>query len=525
MSGLIQAEGRFSVIDPHLRGDVLDEAKSRGLFRIAGRLRELVRFSPLKRNLNVSQAPVSYSERPEPVETPLRRRRAHAIRNRPLPTVRKPVQPGPVNHEARYLQTVVSDAAKSHASKGSVPEHLITTHHNAIEHVAIGGDEIFGDFAEVIKSARDEILIQTFSWEPDSPGVQKQIVPAIKALQEEARRHPERFKLPLKIRILVNQARGPAAKFMKRKKGNRPPTADYLLPNLGKIDRRLLDIKGGVHVNKVTDALHSKTIVADGYRAAITGANVQRRNHASDQGKGRPAFDTGLRFRGEVGEALRTSFAHNWENGLDTKDRPNKKMRALRRPPKMTGLSETPITVLSRRSNANIADRSLKDPQGQGFTAAIRNAHSEVCIQSPNLNNPEIIKELVDAANRGVQVKLLLSKRFNEQRESSTGAGGTNAQAVETIRKLSSNNPSIDIRWYVPPGETEAVEENKMGDGASHAKFASFDDQMAITGSTNMDNQSIYYADETSIAISGKDNTLYIKNRIFTPAFDRSVSA
>ncbi len=525
MSGLIQAEGRFSVIDPHLNGTVLNEAKSRGIFRIAGRLRELVRLSPLKRNLNVNQNPVSYSERPEPVRTPLGRRRAHVIRNRPLSSVRKPVQPGPVNHGARHLQSAVANAAKSYASRGSVPEHLITTKHNTIENVAIGGDEIFGDFAEVIKSARDEVLIQTFSWEPDSPGVQKQIVPAIQALQEEAKRHPERFKLPLKIRILVNQARGPAAKFMKRKKGNRPPTADYLLPNLGKIDRRLLDIKGGVHVNKMTDALHSKTIIADGYRAAITGANVQRRNHASDQGKGRSAFDTGLRFRGEAGEALRASFVNNWENGFNTKDKPNKKMRTLRQPPKMTGLSETPITILTRKPNTNIADRSLKDPQGQGFIAAIRNAQSEVCIQSPNLNNPEIIKELVSAANRGVRVKLLLSKRFNEQRESATGAGGTNAQAVNTIRKLSANHPDIDIRWYVPPGETEAVEENKMGDGASHAKFACFDNQMAITGSTNMDNQSLYYADETSIAISGKDNTLYIKNRIFTPAFDRSVAA
>ena len=525
MPGLVPAEGRFSVIDPHLHGKTREEASERGLFRVAGRLRNIRRFSPLEKSLTPKRTASAHEERSESVDTPLQRRRAYAIRNKPLSGIRNPVQPGSINAEARPLQTAVATAAKQYARQGSVPEHLITTQHNAIEHVAIGGDEIFGDFAEVIKDAREEVLIQTFSWEPDSPGVQKHIVPAIQALQEEARQHPERFKLPLKIRILVNQARGPAARFMKRKKGNRPPTADYLLPNLGKVDRRLLDIKGGVHVNKITDALHSKTVVADGHRAVITGANVQRRNHASEQGNGKPAFDTGLKFRGEAGEALRESFVSNWESGLDARDQPNKKLKPLTLPKDMTGLSVTPITVLTRKSNANITDRSLKNPQGQGFLAAIQNAEKEICIQSPNLNNPEIIKALVDASKRGVKIKLLLSKRFNEQRESAIGAGGTNAQAVNTIRKLSGNNGNIDIRWYVPPGETEAVEENKVGDGASHAKFACFDNQMAITGSTNMDNQSIYYADETSISIAGRDNTLYIKDRIFSPAFDRAVTA
>ncbi len=143
----------------------------------------------------------------------------------------------------------------------------------------------------------------------------------------------------------------------------------------------------------------------------------------------------------------------------------------------------------------------------------------------PNLNNPVLIKALVAAAHRGVKVELLLSKRFNEQRESALGAGGTNAKAVKKLKSLSKNSSNLDIRWYVAPGGNEPVEENRSGDGASHAKFASFDDHMVVIGSSNQDNQSWYYADETSLAIAGRDNTVYVRDRLFQPAFDRSVAA
>ncbi len=530
MAGDFNVLERFSPIEPHLKGEELHQAKQRGLFRIAGRLRQIVKLSPLTSAFRQSRQESIHEGLPIPENKSIRQRRGHVQRKGRLPSLHKPVviQPGDANKRALEFHASVSNAAGKYGNNGTIPKDLITTQRNAVESVAIGGEEIFGSFASVIKSARDEVLIQTFSWEPNSPGVQDHIIPAIKALQAEARAHPERFSLPLKIRILVNQARGPAAKFMKRKKGNRAPTVENLLPNLGKVNRQLLDIKGGIHINKLTDGLHTKTVVADGTRAAITGANVQKRNHANTERNGLAAYDTGTVVRGEVGQSLRAGFIHNWENGLDAKDKPNKKIRPQRRPPNFNldhSLTNTPITVLTRKANPNISKRSLYSPQSQGLITAIRESRDKICIQSPNLNNPELIKELVGAAKRNVKVEILLSKRFNEQRESTVGAGGTNTEAVGKLKLLSNNHPNLDIRWYVAPGGTTPVEENLLGDGASHAKFASFDDQMVVIGSANMDNQSWYYADETSLAIAGKDNTLYVKNRLFQPAFDRSVSA
>ncbi|MGY0215972.1 phospholipase D-like domain-containing protein [Endozoicomonadaceae bacterium StTr2] len=494
---------------------------------IARQFRTIRSWFPTITFVKKKQQPHYFDFSVPPESIGIRQRRGFVVRPNRQHLVRGPEQqgPGPINPEAVRMQRAVTEAATGCSQNGSIPESLVTTYRNTVESVAIGGDEIFDSFSDVIRGARQEVLIQTFSWEPNSPGVQKHIIPALRALQREAHQHPERFRLPLKIKILVNQARGPAAKFMKRKKGNRAPTIENLLPGF-KPDRRLLDVRGGVHANRLTDGLHSKTVVADGCRAAITGANIQRRNHAGTEGRGLAAYDTGTVVRGEVGMALRSGFMHNWVRGLDARDKPNRQVRPLRYPPDFSRdpeLTATPITVLTRKANPNIAERSIDCPQSQGLLTAINEAEKRIAIQSPNLNNAVLIKALATAVERGVKVELLLSKRFNEQRESAMGAGGTNAEAVSKLFQLCGHpNPNLDIRWYVPPGDTEPVEENKPGEGASHAKFASFDDHMVVVGSANMDNQSWYYADETSLAISGKDNTCYIRDRLFQPAFDRS---
>lgn len=528
MPGKITVGGQQSLIAPPSKQDAELQAKGVQRFRVAGRLRLMTPFSP-----SMSKPGKAVKQNVDKLSTQhlgkkIGLRRSNALRYSRLPSIHKRSAPGSINTAARPFQKAVSQIAEKFASKGTVPKELITTQRNAIEKVTIGGDEIFGSFGSVIRGAKEEVLIQTFSWEPNSPGVQEHIIPAIQALQAEAKRHPDSFSLPLKIRILVNQARGPAAKFMKRKKGNRAPTIENLLPNLGNIDKNLLNIKGGVHVNKLTDGLHSKTVIADGQRVAITGANVQKRNHATDEGSGLAAYDTGAVLRGEVGLSLRAGFEHNWERSLDAQDKPNKKLRRLSVSPDFDNdstLTETPITVLTRKANIDPFNRSLANPQAQGFLTAIQNARNRISIQSPNLNNPVLIKALVAAAHRGVKVELLLSKRFNEQRESALGAGGTNAKAVKKLKSLSKNSSNLDIRWYVAPGGNEPVEENRLGDGASHAKFASFDDHMVVIGSSNQDNQSWYYADETSLAIAGRDNTVYVRDRLFQPAFDRSVAA
>jgi phosphatidylserine/phosphatidylglycerophosphate/cardiolipin synthase-like enzyme len=144
------------------------------------------------------------------------------------------------------------------------------------------------------------------------------------------------------------------------------------------------------------------------------------------------------------------------------------------------------------------------------------------------LNVAPLRAALVGAAARGVEVLLLLSKGFDE-RTQRLGQGGGNASNVrKLVRALRRQAGSggvmhLDVRWYATAQNGVPVEGN--GPGSSHVKGATFDDQVLIVGSGNMDSQSWYRSRELNVVIDSAEATARWQREVFAPRFARAVRA
>ena len=168
------------------------------------------------------------------------------------------------------------------------------------------------------------------------------------------------------------------------------------------------------------------------------------------------------------------------------------------------------------------------DPQAAAFEAAFRNAREVIRFQTPNLNDDVIKDALVDAVLAGVRVEGIVSHTFNETGENLPGRGGGNAKNVAELyaRVLERGGPEaaarLDLRWYAAPDGTVIV---GNGPRASHAKYATFDHQVALVGSGNLDTTTINNSREVNVVVDDAATVRAWDGRLFEPNFARARSA
>ncbi len=437
------------------------------------------------------------------------------------------------------LQQSVLNAVKGSAVRGSVRPELTVTQGNHLTSVSIGGDAIFAQQAELVRMAKDEVLIQTFAWDPNSAGA-RMILDSLAALADE---RPEGSG-KLKVRLIVDEGTGLAKKFMfmtsaaKRKHAGPsrwPSSPEHLVGNYKKApDHKYakitekLDFQVRVHQHSSSNSLHSKSLVVDGRVAAMTGANVQSRNHGET-----PAYDFGISMAGTVASGLRDDFVSHWNAAANPDQETQAMSLAPMAPtPKGTESNESSdgvvMALLTRTPNWNVLHNGVSSPQNQGFIAAMSNAKRSIQIMTPNLNAPAARDELVRAANRGVSVQILVSKGFNDKRVNGFIAGGTNDMSIQDIYHRVKDRSHLDIRYFQNPArsETDPVPDgNVPGNGSSHAKFMAVDGEVVIVGSSNMDKTSWHFSAETNAAILDSEATQAIRDAIFAPAWSKSQRA
>ncbi len=438
------------------------------------------------------------------------------------------------------LSAVVVKAALAHADGGTVRPEAMVSEGNVIESVDIGGDAIFSRQSALVRAAKEEVCIQTFAWDPNSPGAKKildALVDVVDARREQAG-SSSGPNTTLRVMLLVNEGTGFAQTFMRMTSANKskggpkrwPSSPEALVGNYKKSPdhkyatlTRDIDFQVRVHQHRSSDSIHAKSVIVDGQKAAMTGANVQSRNHGNN-----PAYDFGVTMSGEVAQGLREDFATNWNASVnpDQETRPLESLSAASLPP--TGVkaaSGVKMAVLTRRPNWNLLNESNNSPQNQAFLTAINTAHQSVQVMTPNLNAPAVIRALADAANRGVAVQILVSKGFNDERVKNRIAGGTNDMAIERLRKQVRSSDSLDVRYFKNPQADPAdpvPHGNEAGNGASHAKFMAVDGAMTIVGSANMDKTSWHFSGETNVAIFDAAVSRQIKAAVFDPAWQQS---
>lgn len=431
------------------------------------------------------------------------------------------------------LHRSILHAVNSSAIRGSVRPELAVTQGNRLISVDVGGNAIFSRQAELVKTAKKEVLIQTFAWDPNSTGAQM-ILDSLAGLADQRADDAEK----LAVRLMVDEGTGLAKKFMLMTSANKGKRAgpsrwssspQALVGNYknrpdhkyAKITEKI-DFQVRVYQHSSSNSLHSKSVVVDGVAAAMTGANVQSRNHGE-----MPAYDLGVTMCGPMASGLRDDFVSHW-NAAVNPDQETQTMRlapipnAIERDEPSEGVV---MALLTRTSNWNVLHNGVSSPQNQGFIAAMRNAEKSIQVMTPNLNAPAVRNELVHAANRGVTVQILVSKGFNDERVKGFIAGGTNDESIRDIASRIGDKSRLDIRYFQNPkhlGTDPLPDGNAAGNGASHVKFMAVDGEVVIVGSSNMDKTSWHFSAETNVAILDAEATQTIGNAVFAPAWNKS---
>ncbi|MGE0173351.1 MAG: phosphatidylserine/phosphatidylglycerophosphate/cardiolipin synthase family protein [Oligoflexales bacterium] len=416
-----------------------------------------------------------------------------------------------------YMEAISASVLGAEPSKGTVGHERIVTMDNSVDlQPLISGPAIFPRMHDLILSAKREILVQFYVWDPSTEG-HRVIMDAFEKLY--AKEHDQKIQITILISNLMFLQTPAAATIDKQMKKLSNPMINY----------RVMTFK---HFG--FGALHSKTLIVDGHTGLITGANIQK-FHQGDE----PWFDLAFVVSGNVARGMREDILDavldargvNLQRlGADERDKMLGESDLTWDAPAISAPEHTegwaggiPIVIMTRRAQ-DIPNNDARSPQDLGFLAAFENAQEIIKIQTPNLNDNAVKDAIVRAVRRGVKVDIILSKNFNFAPMMVPGQGGPNELNVPQLYNSLSDEERklLDVRWYAfEPGV--AVVDKGERRRSSHAKFASFDNMIAIVGSANMDTQSWNQSREINLAIDSPAVAQAWGSAIFDANFKKAV--
>ena len=360
---------------------------------------------------------------------------------------------------ASPLMRAVFDATKDVIAQGSVPGRVYATSRNVADDEAlVMGPEIFPAMAKLIEGARREVDVQFYVWEGDSQPAQE-ILDGIKRLEERRKREAAEGDPPVVVRFLLDVSTIGFGSNVK------------MMSALGEgvealeLDPRYVTVESALFRHKAMGALHTKSLVVDGRSAILTGANAQKHHDYAE-----PWYDAGFRFDGDVARSLLADFDYHWAHpsarrwvcgsrrgSAEECQRPTEALtRTLGEDAgEIAGDACTPMFVATRVGDWLPGSNRTDNPQDQAFLAAFAGAKRVIRMHTPNLNDDAAKRALLDAmtANPALQVKVVLSKGFNDLTEDMPGQGGNNAKNVAELygslkaRGVSDACKRLQIRW------------------------------------------------------------------------------
>lgn len=162
--------------------------------------------------------------------------------------------------------------------------------------------------------------------------------------------------------------------------------------------------------------------------------------------------------------------------------------------------SSTSVIYLSSQAKALPIEGKEQAPYKIAVLKSIYQAKKSINILTSNLNDPDVIVALADAANRGVKIKIAMSKHKNDHTEKFFG--GTNESGVKRIDALiqPQNKKNFRVHWSVNPETTKLV---KADDSYTmHGKFCMVDENILLMGSSPLDRQSMVCSREIDVCLN-----------------------
>ncbi|MBL7480340.1 phospholipase D-like domain-containing protein [Legionella bononiensis] len=402
------------------------------------------------------------------------------------------------------LMSSIIASSQSVAELGTIPanEMLMSHRHEEIE-IAQGIEEITDLIVNKIRDANEQLVIQIFVWEPDTP-----IIEAInQALCDREK--------PLQVYILLDELGMIARMFyLKQIFANYRNTTEHL--GLHDLPEHIT-VHLGTYTHSSPASNHAKTICIDD-DVILTSSNFQSASY------GEHGFHDTAIFIPKAARPALLDFLVMWRARTDGY-KGDEEPKIYEPSPISSGAC--PMLYITSQIRVKPATLGFfqaalpPDPINNAYMTAINQAQSHIQIIMPNVNSPEILRALLNFINnKNGKVDLLMSYNFNDLRE--FFYGGTNQESVnqlyEGVHKDKKKN--LTMQWFNQSEKLDYPIKDVI-----HMKLMIIDGQVTIVGSTNLDLAGLHNCHETNVVIDSKDFAQRMCNTLFLPNFEHSTEA
>lgn len=416
------------------------------------------------------------------------------------------------------LNSIVGNPAVM--AKSPVPASQILSMCNRFVSATVDGYAIFEAAYGVIAAADREVDIAFYQWEAASWGARR-IGDALIAAQARRATYD-----PLLVRIAVHG-------------DDVTPVYDSLNAwvwaglDTSRVQVQIATVprplSGGV--------LHDKLVTGDSRTALVTGAQPQKHFDPTWY-SGEEWHDTAYVVEGDAAQSAVANFDQVWlQNGVHWDCYAFSGCWERSSPPAQPSrwwvpsfgsqqFGDVPVLAVGR-IRGGVLDNDTDSPQDVAWLRVMDRATWNINIETPNINDNAFQDAVQRAVARGVTVRLITSLGFNDFTEDLPSAGGDNMEVAGRIRQaIRSNSPwyqdRFQLRWYSRDG-TEPVKGNTHF--ASHTKYMTADEQIAIVGSGNQDTPSWNYSHEFNFLLDDPSATSQVEGAVFQPDWARSITS
>ncbi|MBE7500634.1 MAG: phosphatidylserine/phosphatidylglycerophosphate/cardiolipin synthase family protein [Verrucomicrobiales bacterium] len=333
----------------------------------------------------------------------------------------------------------------------------------------LDGGQFFPAFEAALRAARQSIHLRVCIFDRDDVAVD--LADLLRARSAE-----------VDVRVLLDRmsslavANSPPASQMRA--GFKPP------PTIGRYLERDSRVRVRPFLNPWLSADHSKVLLVDEAVAFVGGMNLGREYRYE-------WHDLMVELRGPVVDQLATDFSRAWAHaslGGDLAYVARSWFPGPRRPPAPVPSDAMALRVLKTQT----LDHQIR---GAVF-AALKRARRHVFLENPYLTDRSVVKALVAARRRGVDVRVILPNQNNL-----LGGTSSNFLIANTLLRRG-------VRVFIYPGMT-------------HVK-ALWVDGWVCLGSANFNNLSLRLNQEVNVATSDPGFAEEVRTRLFETGFRRS---
>jgi len=325
--------------------------------------------------------------------------------------------------------------------------------------VLIDGPQTYSAIEAALRAARHNIHIETFIYGPGDVG------------QRFADLLAQKRKEGLEVRLLYDSlgSRETPREFFEQLRQQNVEVREF---------RPLSPIKTP-EVWKLQNRDHRKIIVVDGQIGFTGGINIDSTYDSASTSKPGPERgledgwrDTHIEIQGPAVAQLQTLFVGNWQQAGEHEDLSAKDKYF----PAIKPAGDNLVTIVANDSESN--DRSLYGTYVAAFTCATKRLWITHAYFAPN---EELLTALIDAAKRGVDVRLIVPS-FTDSRVVLNATQATFTQLLDA-----------GVKIY------------ELKDALLHAKSVVIDSSVTIIGSSNLDMRSFLHNDEVNAIVISRD--------------------